>query len=119
MELIKATEAYASTLLARRLKMEKLALYFNKVITEAAAKGNTTCIIRWKDFDMDEELATDEDTTIQLIESIVSAGYDAEFCYNNPYAFNPCGIVIAWGEETEKLLNEAFAQVDGQLYRGE
>lgn len=123
MELIHAKEAYANTLLAqrhtRRLMFEKLAMFFNKCINDASACCKTTCIIRWRDFDVNEEIATDEEATAELLENVVTAGYEVEFCYNSPSAYNPCGIVVAWGNNAEEELKEAFESVEGNLWRGE
>lgn len=123
MELIHAKEAYANTLLAqrkaRRIMFNDLAIYFNSRINEVAANGETACIIRWRDFDINEELATDEEATVELIENIVAAGYEAEFCYNHPSAYNPCGIVIGWGEDAASSVALAFAATEGELCRGD
>ena len=65
MELIHADFAFANTLRARRRKREvlfdNLVLYFNKAVDKAAKQGKNACIIRWKDFDIKEDYATDED----------------------------------------------------------
>lgn len=123
MELIHADVAYANTLMARRdarkVMFNDLAIYFNSRINEVAAKGETACIIRWKDFDINEDLATDEEATTELIENIITAGYEAEFCYNSPSAFNPCGIVVGWGNDALNSIDVAFAATQGELSRGE
>lgn len=123
MELIHAKEAYANTLLAqrkaRRIMFNDLAIYFNSRINEVAANGETACIIRWRDFDMDENLATDEEALTELLENVVSAGYEVELCYNHPSAFNPCGMVIGWGNNAADSINLAFAATMGELCKGE
>ena len=123
MELIHAKEAYANTLLAqrkaRRIMFNDLAIYFNSRINEVAANGETACIIRWRDFDMDENLATDEEALTELLENVVSAGYEVELCYNHPSAFNPCGMVIGWGNKAIDSIDFAFAATMGELCKGE
>lgn len=123
MELIHAKEAYANTLLAqrkaRRVMFSDLAIYFNSRINEVAALGETACIIRWRDFDMDENLATDEEALTELLENIISAGYEVELCYNHPSAFNPCGMVIGWGNNAADSIDLAFAATMGELCKGE
>lgn len=123
MELISAKQAYANTLLskrrARRIMFNDLAVYFNNRVNKVAAQGDSVCIIRWKDFDVDENLATDEEAVTELIENILSAGYEVELCYNSPAAYNPCGIVVAWGVDAIAAIDWAFCQVEGRLWRGE
>ena len=85
MELIHAKEAYAHTVLAkrnaRRVMFEDLALCFNKYVNEAAAHAETAILLRWRDFDINEELATDEEALTELLNNVMAAGYEAEFCY--------------------------------------
>lgn len=123
MELIHADIAYANSLMARRnarkLIFDDLAIYFNSRINEVAAKGDTACIIRWQDFDINEDFATDDQLTTELIENIISAGYEAEFCYVSPSAYNPCGVVIGWGQDAKESINLLFLAVGNSLYRGE
>ena len=123
MELIHADIAYANSLMARRdarkLIFDDLAIYFNSRINEIAAKGETACIIRWRDFDINEDFATDEEAVTELLEHIISAGYEVELCYNHPSAFNPCGMVIGWGNNAADSIALAFAATMGELCRGE
>ena len=123
MEIIHADVAYANSLIARRnarhLMFTELAVYFNNCINKAAADGKTYCIIRWRDFDENEDLATDNEATIELIDNIIVAGYEVAFCYNSSTAFNPCGIVIGWGKEAKESIDIAFAETEGELYKGE
>lgn len=123
MELIHAKEAYANTLLAQRkarsIMFNDLAIYFNSYVNEITAQGKFACLIRWQDFDMDENLATDEEALTELLENIVSAGYEVELCYNSPSAFNPCGLVIGWGNNALEAISSIFANMNGELWRGE
>lgn len=123
MEIIHAKEAYANAMLAkyqaRRSMFERAAAAFNKIVIEAADRGEIAALLRWRDFDIDEELAVDEEALTELLNQIVASGYDAEFCYCSPVAFNPCGIVFAWGEYTLDAINEVFQNLTGEIYRGE
>lgn len=122
MELIHAKEAYAHSILAqhnaRHIMFEDLALCFNKFVNEAANKGKTAIIFRWKDFDANEEIATDEDAVTEFLNSVIVAGYDAEFCYTSPSAYNPCGVVVAWGENPTEDIRLMFLE-HTEIYRGE
>ena len=122
MELIHAKEAYAHSILAqhnaRHIMFEDLALCFNKFVNEAANKGKTDIIFRWKDFDDNEEIATDEDAVTEFLNSVIVAGYDAEFCYTYPSAYNPCGVVVAWGENPIEDIRLMFLE-HTEIYRGE
>lgn len=123
MELIHAKEAYAHTVLAkrnaRRVMFEDLALYFNKYVNEAAAHAETAILLRWRDFDINEELATDEEALTELLNNVVAAGYEAEFCYVSPSAYNPCGIVVAWGDNATQDITDMFFKLSGTICRGE
>ena len=122
MELIHAKEAYMHSILAqhhaRHIMFEDLALCFNKFVNEAANKGKTAIIFRWKDFDANEEIATDEDAVTEFLNSVIVAGYDAEFCYTSPSAYNPCGIVVAWGKNPPEDIRLIFLE-HTEIYRGE
>lgn len=122
MEIIHAKEAYAHSILAqrnaRRIMFEDLALCFNKFVNEAAGKGRTAIIFRWKDFDANEEIATDEDAVTEFLNNIFVAGYDAEFCYISPSAYNPCGVVVAWGENSTEDIRLMFLE-HTEICRGE
>lgn len=76
MEIIHAKEAYAHSILAqrnaRRIMFDDLALCFNKFVNEAACKGLTAIIFRWKDFDVNEEIATDEDAITEFLNNVVA-----------------------------------------------
>ena len=123
MELIHAKEAYANTLIAkskaRRIMFEDLALCFNKYVNEAAARAETAILLRWRDFDINEELATDEEALTELLNNVMAVGYEAEFCYNSPSAYNPCGIVVAWGENAVDDIVDMFLKCAETIYRGE
>lgn len=123
MEIIHAKEAYAHSILAqrnaRRIMFEDLALCFNRFVNEAATKGETVIVLRWKDFDMNEEIATDEEALYELLGNIIAAGYEAEFCYNSPSAYNPCGIVVAWGLQAQADITAMFGENSEIIYRGE
>lgn len=123
MELILAKEAYANTLLAqvkaKRDLFSKFMLSFNKFVTNTYSRGESTFVLRWKDFDKTEELATNEDLLGEILNYVILAGYDVEFCYNGPSAYNPCGIIVAWGAEAEKDITVMFDSLDGVLWRGE
>lgn len=122
MEIIHAKEAYAHSILAqrnaRRIMFEDLALCFNKFVNEAANKGQTAIIFRWKDFDINEEIATDEDAVTEFLNNVIIAGYDAEFCYISPSAYNPCGVVVAWGENPAEDIRLMFLE-HTEICRGE
>lgn len=122
MEIIHAKEAYAHSILAqrnaRRVMFEDLALCFNKFVNEAASKGQTAIIFRWKDFDANEEIATDEDAVTEFLNNVIVAGYDAEFCYISPSAYNPCGVVVAWGENPIEDIRLMFLE-HTEICRGE
>lgn len=122
MELIHADFAFANTLRARRRKREvlfdNLVLYFNKAVDKAAKQGKNACIIRWKDFDIKEDYATDEEAVGELLDSILSAGYEVELCYISSNAYNPCGIAVGWGNSVDEAITEAF-NMHTDLYRGE
>ena len=55
----------------------------------------------------------------ELLENVVSAGYEVELCYNHPSAFNPCGMVIGWGNNAADSIDLAFAATMGELCKGE
>lgn len=122
MEIIHAKVAHATSLLAetqsRAATFENMVKYFNKVVNETAAKGGYVCAIRWKDFDLDESYATDCEATAELLNTIIGAGYEAEFCYNGRTVCNPCGIVVAWGPCQEESIADFFNYSES-LYRGE
>ena len=122
MNLINADVAYANSLLARRknrhLIFDDLAIHFNNQINKASKVGEMASIFRWADFGLEEDFATEEELTVELLENIIAAGYDAEFCYISPAAYNPCGIVVGWGKEAEVRIKWLIDETDG-LYRGE
>lgn len=122
MEIIRAKEAYAYSVLAkhnaRHIMFDDLVLCFNKFVNEAACKGHTAIVFLWKDFDVNEEIATDEDAITEFLNNVIIAGYDAEFCYISPSAYNPCGIVVAWGENPSEDIRLMFVE-HTEIYRGE
>lgn len=123
MKLIKANDAYANTLLvqqkAKQNMFNKFEAHFNKLVTDTANLGETAFALEWKEFDTSEELAINEDLMGALLDYIVLAGYEVELCYNSPSAFNPCGIVVAWGEKAEEDISVVFDLLDGLIWRGE
>lgn len=122
MELIHAKVAHATSLLAetksRAATFENMVKYFNKTVNETAAKGEYACVIRWKDFDLDESYATDCEASLELLSSIIGAGYEAAFCYCSSSCYNPCGVVVGWGEAPEQAIDDYFNYTEG-LCKGE
>lgn len=122
MELIHADFAFANTLRARRRKREilfdNLVICFNKTVDKAAKQGKNACVIQWCDFDIKEDYATDEEAVGELLDRILVAGYEVELCYCSSYAYNPCGIVVAWGLNALDAIHEIFDE-EKNLYRGE
>lgn len=122
MNLINADVAYANSLLARqknrRLIFDDLAIYFNNQVNKNSKKGNMAIIFRWTDFGLNEDFATEEELTAELLENILAAGYEAEFCYCSPGAYNPCGIAVGWGKEAEERIKLLIEETAG-LYRGD
>lgn len=122
MEIIHAKTAYSNTLLAEARHREHLfglmVNCFNDKIRAASTEGETVCSILWKEFDMDENYATDCKATEELINTIIGAGYEAEFCYNSRTAYNPCGIVVAWGPDPQLSISDFF-NFTNELYKGD
>lgn len=122
MNLINAKVAYANSLLAkhkkRRLIFNDLAIHFNNQVNKVSQKGEMATIFRWADFGLEEDFATEEELTAELLDGIIAAGYEAEFCYNGPSVYNPCGIVVGWGEEVESQIAKVFEETAG-IYRGD
>ena len=122
MELIHADFAFANTLRARRRKREvlfdNLVICFNKVVDKTAKQGKNACAIQWRDFDIKEDYATDEEAVGELLDSILTAGYEVELCYNGAGVYNPCGIVVGWGNNALEAIREVFDN-DDNLYQGE
>ena len=118
MDLLNADIATAHSLLARQKRRRKsfndLAIHFNKVINDASAQGKFVVSLLWKDFGLAEEFCFEEELITELLEHIVSAGYEAELCYYTPYVSNPCGVVVAWGADAAKLA-ETVAENGGKV----
>ena len=122
MELLNAKVVYASTLVAKQKTLDillaKFANCFNKKVSEAAEKGLYCCSLRWREFDEEENFAIDDDAIEILLSSIYAAGYEVSFSYISPSAYNPCGVVIGWGPEAEKVVEDFFLQ-NSEICKGE
>ena len=122
MEIIHAKIIYADTLIAEQKQRQFLFNHmiecFNTKVRQAALDGRYACSILWREFDIDEHYATDYEGTSDLLNSILGAGYEAEFCYNGKTVCNPCGVVVAWGPHPEEYIKDFFDYSE-DLYRGE
>lgn len=118
MEIIHAKTAYANTLLAEQHLLDSMITCFNNKVRLASMEGKRVCHVLWKEFDIDENYATDCEATATLLDVLLGAGYDVEFCYNGRTVFNPCGVVAAWGPYSEGIIEEFFYNAE-DLYRGE
>ena len=122
MEIIHAKIAYSNTLMAevksRQSLFKQMVSCFNDKVRVASNEGRTVCSLLWKEFDLDESYATDCEATAELLNTIIGAGYEAEFCYNGRTVCNPCGIVVAWGPCQEESIADFFNYSEN-LFRGE
>ena len=123
MELISAKMAFASAIVTKETEKDKLfhrfEKTFNRAITTATrSTGKSVISLRWVDFDGEEMLLNDDDILAELLDNIIIAGYDISLAYYNPTDYNPCGVVIAWGNNTREIIDEFF-KTSKELHEGE